>query len=212
MVLKEAQMPGFEPIPYRIRIGVTGHRALEHTEQIAALVKEALKETIWSLFTDDAAPFVARARKNEVTPGSFSILSPLAEGADRIVARAILEYPEARLDVVLPLVVEDYLEDFATDESKQEFRELLNQSASTVFIRTRRIRDDCPDPAGQAELRLDAYEQVGRYVVDHCDVLIAVWDGRPSRVRGGTAEIVRYALSRNRPILRVWEDQEAALP
>jgi len=47
---------------------------------------------------------------------------------------------------------------------------------------------------------------VGQYVVDHCDVLIAVWDGQPSRGRGGTAEIVQYALEQNRPIIRVWGD------
>ena len=48
--------------------------------------------------------------------------------------------------------------------------------------------------------------QVGQYVVDHCDVLIAVWDGQPARGRGGTAEIVQYAQEQNRPIIRVWGD------
>jgi hypothetical protein len=75
-----------------------------------------------------------------------------------------------------------------------------------VLLRTRRIENDSRDPANQAELRRDAYAHAGRYIVDHCDVLIAVWDGAPSRGRGGTAEIVQYALERNRPILRVWGD------
>ena len=55
-------------------------------------------------------------------------------------------------------------------------------------------------------MRRDAYANAGRYVVDHCDLLIAVWNGEPSRERGGTAEIVQYALKQNRPILRVWGD------
>ena len=79
------------------------------------------------------------------------------------------------------------------------------------MLRARRIRDECTDPADQAESRLAAYEQVGRYVVDHCDVLIAVWDGQQSHQRGGTAEVVRYALSENRPVLRVWEDSLTVL-
>ncbi|MGA3159798.1 MAG: hypothetical protein ABSC77_01175 [Terracidiphilus sp.] len=60
---------------------------------------------------------------------------------------------------------------------------------------------DCADQ--QEAQRRDAYAQAGRYVVDHCDVLIAVWDGKPARGRGGTAKIVQYAQEQNRPIIRV---------
>ena len=118
---------------------------------------------------------------------------------------------DVRLDVVLPLTLEDYLEDFATEESRKEFEELLGRCRKPVLLRMRRIQDDRRDPDDQAELRRDAYDQVGRYVVDHCDVLIAVWDGQPSRGRGGTAEIVQYAQEQNRPIIRVWGDSSEVL-
>jgi CTP synthase (UTP-ammonia lyase) len=52
-----------------------------------------------------------------------------------------------------------------------------------------------------AEARKKAYEIVGHHVVNHCDVLIALWDGRPSRGRGGTAEIVAYAREKKCPML-----------
>ncbi len=123
-----------------------------------------------------------------------------------MVARAVLDYPDARLDVVLPLTLEDYLEEFATEESRKEFGELLRRCRKPVPLRMRRIRDDRHDPGDQAELRRQAYRQAGQYVVDHCDVLIAVWDGQPSRGRGGTAETIQYALEQNRPIIRVWGD------
>ena len=42
---------------------------------------------------------------------------------------------------------------------------------------------------------------MGRYVVDHCDVLIALWDGMPSSGQGGTAEIVSYAKEQCRPVV-----------
>ena len=45
--------------------------------------------------------------------------------------------------------------------------------------------------------------KAGRYVVDHCDVLIALWDGKPSRGKGGTAEIIEYARKRGRPLIIV---------
>jgi hypothetical protein len=104
------------------------------------------------------------------------------------------------------LTVEDYLEDFATEESKAELGKLLALCRRAVPMRTRRIQDERSKPEDQAELRRDAYKQAGEYVVDHCDVLIAVWDGQPARGRGGTAEVVKYAREQNRPIIRVWGD------
>ena len=200
------KMNDFEAIPYRIRIGVTGHRQLDEPAALQTLVKQAVDLEIESLFPEQSRRNIDLVRSAATTPISYRVLSPLAEGADRVVARAILAYPNGRLDAVLPLALEDYLEDFASEESRKEFKELLGRCRKPVLLRTRRIQDDRSDSGGQAELRRDAYAHVGRYVVDHCDVLIAVWDGKPSRGRGGTAETVRYALEQNRPIIRVWED------
>jgi hypothetical protein len=207
MELIGEEMADFEAIPYRIRIGVTGHRKLEDPMAIEALVKKAIDAEVKNLFPEKSRPKIERYRHEGTTPISYRVLSPLAEGADRVVARAVLNYPDARLDAVLPLALEDYLEDFATEESRKEFEELLSRCRKPVFLRTRRIQDDRHSPEAQAELRRDAYAEVGRYVVDHCDVLIAVWDGKPSRGRGGTAEIVLYAQEQGRPILRVWGEK-----
>src|SRR5437763_792596 len=51
------------------------------------------------------------------------------------------------------------------------------------------------------ETRAEAYEQAGQYVVERCDVLIALWDGQPPRGKGGTAEIVEWARERRVPLL-----------
>jgi hypothetical protein len=48
-----------------------------------------------------------------------------------------------------------------------------------------------PQPTREA-----AYEQAGRRVVEASDVLLALWDGAPSRGQGGTAEIVEHARER----------------
>ena len=49
-----------------------------------------------------------------------------------------------------------------------------------------------------------AYEQAGRYVVEHSDALIAVWDGLPAQGRGGTAEIVAWGQGLGKAVIRVW--------
>jgi hypothetical protein len=198
------QMADFASIPFRIRVGVTGHRKLDDPAAIQALAKKAIAAEVERLFPEESRRNIESVRRAGTTTISLRVLSPLAEGADRVVARAVLDHPNARLDVVLPLALEDYLQDFATEESRKEFTELLDRCRKPVLLRTRRIQDDRRDRGDQAELRRDAYHQVGRYVVDHCDVLIAVWDGQPSRGRGGTGEIVQYAQEQNRPIIRVW--------
>jgi hypothetical protein len=199
-------MPQTEANIYCLRIGVTGHRRLDDPAAVEALVKRAIDAEARKLFPAKLRKNIEDARQAGTAPISFCVVSPLAEGADRVVARAVLESPDARLDAVIPLALEDYLEDFASEESRKEFAELLSRCGEPVFLRTRLLRDERQDAGGRAELRRDAYAQAGRYVVDHCDVLVAVWDGEPSGGRGGTAEIVEYAQERNRPILRVWGD------
>ena len=66
------------------------------------------------------------------------------------------------------------------------------------------------------EVSKDAAEDIARglldeFAVEHAhqvfeDLGIAIWDGEPARDRGGTAEILQYALEQNRPVIRVWGD------
>ncbi len=190
-------------IPFTFRIGVTGHRRCDKPEEL----RERIRQAIARLLT--LAP---------VAPGAglaLVVVSALAEGADRLVAeevlhagadpqilkdalvpvadRLILETAlvslDARLEVALPLDAEEYAEDFETEESRKAFRCLLAQA---------RPGDIWTAPKGRE--REEAYERAGRYVVDRCDALIAVWDGEQSKGRGGTAEIVGYAQEHGVPI------------
>jgi len=124
------------------------------------------------------------------TPVRLCVLSPLAEGADRLVVREVLKVPESILEVVLPLQKDDYMQDFGTSESTEEFEQLLSQAGSVKILPYKTERTE-------------AYEQLGRYVVDQCDVLIALWDGKPAAGRGGTDEIVQYARETGCPLIWV---------
>jgi hypothetical protein len=216
MEFTETGVAGFESTPYYVCFGVTGHRKLKDRPEVEAAVKKAIDVEIRNATLDrEIDGLVSKTLRRKMGPAHLAgvsqpllrVLSPLAEGADRAVARAVLSYPGAQLEVVLPMVLEDYLEDFTTAESRREFTALLSRCPQPVALRTLPIRDQSQNPAKQAELRREAYSRVGQYVVDHCDVLIAVWDGEPSRGRGGTAEIVHYAQKQDRPVLRVWEDK-----
>jgi len=84
-----------------------------------------------------------------------------------------------------------YAADFKAEGSGTEFKGLLSRARSVHCL---------PDSSSRAE----AYARAGRYVVDHCDVLIALWDGKPEDGPGGTAEIVRYAREKGREL--AWID------
>ena len=57
-------------------------------------------------------------------------------------------------------------------------------------------------PGNPAE-PLEAYVMAGRATVAHCELLIAVWDGKVPRGRGGTGEVVELAMARGMPIVHI---------
>lgn len=197
-------MNDFQPIPFRIRIGVTGHRSLPDPAAVEQQVRNFLDRELDGLFSAESHLCIDRVRKAGVTPIAFSAVTPLAEGADRAVARAISSFPGSRIDVVLPLTVADYLQDFQQEESRREFLAMVEQARRPVFLRSLNIEAEASSDEQAHALRQLAYEEAGQYVVSHCDLLIAVWNGQPSRGRGGTADIVDYAKAQGRPVVRIW--------
>jgi hypothetical protein len=171
-----------QAIPARIVIGVTGHRKVENQPKLTKTVRAAMQNINQML-----PPL-------QNTPLTLCVLSPLAEGADRLVVREILKIPESTLEVVLPMEKDDYMQDFKTSKSKNEFEKLLSQAGS---VRT------LPAKAKRTE----AYEQAGRYIVNQCDVLIALWDGKPVAGQGGTEEIVNYARNTKCPLIWIHTDE-----
>jgi hypothetical protein len=152
-------------------------------------VRAALAGRISELFDRPVPP------AGLATPVSFTLLTSLAEGADRLVATEIMKLPDSEIEAVLPLAPEDYMQDFATPESKRDFENWLSKAKKTLVLRR-----NGPE-TGKPEIRNKAYEDSGRFVVDHCDLLIALWDGKPARGKGGTAEIIAYAREKRRPLV-----------
>jgi len=169
-------------IPAQVVIGVTGHRNITESPELSRGINSAIEEI------RRTAPSLRS------TPLILNVLSPLAEGADRLVAREVLKDPESVLEVVLPLAIDEYVKDFETGESRKEFEELLSQARNVRILPSRGSRNQ-------------AYQQLGLYVVDQCDALIALWDGKPAAGQGGTAEIVEYARKHN--CLLIWINPEA---
>ena len=115
-------------------------------------------------------------------------VSNLADGADQLFATQVLA-AGGTLEVVLPC--EGYAGSLIADESRARFSELRRAAASVLTM-------PYPEPSDQAFLA------AGQALVDRCDHLFAVWDGRPARGLGGTADVVSYARARGLPVTVLW--------
>ena len=155
--------------------GVTGHRDLREQDipGLEAKVREVLLEF---------------RRRYPSTP--FILLSPLAEGADRLVARVALNADiGARLVAPLPMPQALYEADFTAPGSLNDFHTLLAK-ASYSFEIPCLVDEDAVRHPGQD--RDKQYEKVGKYIARESQTLIALWDGKPSTKVGGTAAIVKF--------------------
>ncbi len=161
-------------LPFALRVGVTGHRTLADPDALVPAVRAAIEGLIERFLGPEADP-------------TLLVISALAEGADRLVAREVLARPGAALEAALPLPAREYQDDFATQASQAEFTGLLGRAARVWHA-----------PPGSS--REEAYERAGRHVVDRADVVVALWDGQPSRGRGGTATVVSYARDQGIPV------------
>ncbi|MFJ6462043.1 hypothetical protein ACIQM0_13510 [Streptomyces sp. NPDC091387] len=122
--------------------------------------------------------------------GAVEALSSLAVGADQIFADLALAHG-AELTAVIPSG--DYEACFEDGAELARYQSLRARAAREVRLDFAHSTDE-------------AYYAAGAYIADHCDRLLAVWDGLPARGLGGTGDIVTYARGLGRPVTVIWRD------
>ncbi|MGD9264565.1 MAG: hypothetical protein PVJ71_02180 [Lysobacterales bacterium] len=169
-----------------LTVGVTGHRDLVE-EEIPAL-QEKVREFFLQL-------------QQEFPDLNLQLITPLAEGSDRLVAD-IAQEMGAGLIVPLPMPQADYERDFSSPEAVEAFRESL-RGARVINLRTH------PDAQSQPLTGADRdrqYAQLGIFISNHSQILLALWDGKPSDAPGGTSSVVNYHLTGKMPAYSVEDD------
>jgi hypothetical protein len=147
-------------------IGISGHRELPSPTE--RLVAAALRDVV--------------GRYDDLVG-----VSALAEGADTLFARAVLD-AGGSLVVVVPA---------------RGYRAALSAAHQPVYDAllaraARMIALDHEDPTHEA------YMDAGLRMLDEIDALVAVWDGQPARGFGGTAQVVDAAEERHLPVTVIW--------
>jgi hypothetical protein len=172
------------PARIRLNIGLTAHRDLieGETPRLRAQVRDFLTHL--------------QAQFPELP---LRLISALAEGGDQLVAEEALALG-IELMVPLPMPQALYEEDFERAGSRERFRELLARAQ----VRTLPIApgNTPEDVQRRGAARNRQYAQLGMFMSSHCQVLLALWDGRPSDAVGGTAQVVDYHLHNAMPGFR----------
>lgn len=117
-------------------------------------------------------------------------LCSLAIGADQVFAHVLLA-SGGRLHAVIPC--RGYAGTFADEAAREEF-ERLRAAAHEVT--------ELPF----SEPSEEAFMAAGREVADRCDLLLAVWDGKPAAGMGGTADVVSHATGQGKSVEIVWPE------
>lgn len=160
-------------------VGVTGHRNIDiHDARIGALVRREIGRL---------------SRRYGNAP--LLILSGLAEGADRLVVDAAQASGGAHI-AVLPLPDALYEQDFSTRKSRGDYARLRSSAKRVIaapLLASRRAIAEHGEPRNRQ------YAWIGAFIAKRADVLIALWDGAPSRGTGGTAQVVDWYLADRTP-------------
>jgi hypothetical protein len=149
------------------RIAVSGHRGLPPATQ--RLIDAAI-----------------RAALSNLAPGVTG-LSCLADGADQIFARAVLDLG-GQIEAVVPAA--RYRDGLPTD-AHPEYDRLLAHAD-----RVHRLPF--------TESTADAHMTASTFMLAHAGQLWAVWDGQPARGYGGTADVVATARRNGLPVQVIW--------
>ena len=155
-------------------VAVTGHRDLLPAE--APVIRARVRALIAEL-------------RGSHPDRTIMLMSALAEGADRLAAQEALDLGIA-LVAVLPMPRDQYVQDFTAPGSCAEFDRLC-AAASDVF-ELPLVAAGGPTAPGPCLDREAQYAQCGVFLCAHCQLLLALWDGKPSTQVGGTGQVVHF--------------------
>jgi len=112
-------------------------------------------------------------------------VSSVAAGGDLLFAETCIELG-IPLRILLPFEEDEFRKDFDPDDWSRVAAVLKDAASIEV--------------TGRSRAREERYYECGIETVHQCAMLVALWDGEPSRGKGGTQEIVSYATKIGRPV------------
>ncbi len=158
-------------------VGVSGHRDLDPAQL------PRLKDAV--------AAFITQL-KSYLPDTEVHMVVGMAPGADLLVVETALDL-NVQVEAVLPMSLDEYAADFQPN-ALQHLKELLRHPrVHCVELRAdaRESRDAAP--LSSVDARNAMYANLTDTLIRRSSLLLALWDGRPSNLSGGTADtVLRY--------------------
>ena len=175
-----------------IYICITGNRDISNEQSI--FIKKNIED------------FLKKSLENKNLE-EIIILTPLADGVDRIIADVVLDnFSDMKILVPLPFGEEIYKNTFGKGlkinnisqaESIKEYENLLEKikkhnKCDDVYINLKFDKENYlnQNMDEQRKIRNEQYSLLGEYLIEKSDILIAVYDKNREIKKGGTIEIV----------------------
>ena len=175
-----------------IYIGITGNRDI--SEEQIVFIKERIEE------------FLSNCQKdNEFV--ELIVLTPLADGVDRIIANSIIEN-FSNIKILVPLPFSEYIykntfgkglkiNNISQAESIKEYENLLEKikkhnKCDNIYINLKFDKENYLNQNidEQRKIRNEQYASLGEYLIEKSDSLIAVYDENREIKKGSTLEII----------------------
>lgn len=120
----------------------------------------------------------------EILTRDISVISGMALGWDTAWAGAALNL-NIPLIAAVPFAGQDKM---WPEKSRKLYRNILDRAAEYVVI-------------SEGEYEVEKMQIRNEWMVDHCDHLVALWDGS----KGGTYNCIKYAKRFNKPMTNLWD-------
>jgi hypothetical protein len=173
----------------QLRVGVTGHRPQRLAAAALGKIGDQLRAMLAAIHARLGECQAAHPDVFAPAPAQLVLASPLAAGADQIAAQAALDVG-ARLEACLP---------FSADHYRQNFNEAERASFDLLLARADRVLS----LPGEQLAPEQAYGAVGTLTLAQCDLLFAIWDGKPAAGLGGTPDVIAEAVGGHIPVLMI---------
>jgi hypothetical protein len=180
------------------RVGITGHRP----ENLSKQVQQSLEASLHAVFTELDAQVKAVLQQSQhvysrTGDTAIRLVGGMAAGTD-LTAISVAEQLGWSLQLLLP-------------ENQLRFRERIPAQEQILFDHACMAAERLVEitTSGDGDHQDPAHEALGLLVLQNIDILIAVWDGKESRGKGGTADIVQKATRYNLPV--IWLDASNGL-
>ncbi len=193
--------------PLLASVGVTGRRTLGITydakkdKKVIKCAKqvECLLRAIRALFQNIV---MENPHYFPVRP-ALRLCSCLSHGADRCVASEALKL-NYMLDVALPFPPESTIHTDDIEQARDTELAHLLYKARDVLVFGEHVESEARQHTAAAEaLRQNVYQEASQAMLDHCNVLIVLWDGTEDNNIGGTCENMRKAFDTGKLIFYI---------